>query len=61
MGQQELAATVDAVIAKGRKDPEVGHSQEDALIWSLVYEFCPDWVLPEILRLREADFPRWYS
>lgn len=40
-------------------DPEGAHSAEDELHIKLIDEFCPDWVLEEVNRLSDADFPRW--
>lgn len=40
-------------------DYEAAHSEEDKLHLRLIREFCPDWVVKEVERLSDADFPRY--
>ncbi len=58
METKELKEKVDKIISyKG--DPEMAHSKEDDLHLEIIKEFCPDWVVKEIKRLTNVDFPRW--
>lgn len=61
MTKEDLAIAVNQIIAKGVRDPETAHSDEDELHLQLIGTFCPDWAVDEIHRLEAADFPRWYA
>lgn len=62
--QSELAAVVNRIIREGEGlgmhgDPEAAHSDEDHLHRQIIEAFCPEWVVAEVRRLADADFPRW--
>ena len=58
MTPEQLKEKVDKIISQGG-DPEAAHSDEDELHQELIREFAPKWVVEEIDRLDDADFPRW--
>lgn len=58
MTPDELKMEVDAIIRAGG-DAEVAHSEENRLHLAIIRRFCPGWVVAEVTRLSEADFPRW--
>jgi hypothetical protein len=58
MSEEQLKREVDNIISGGG-DAEGAHSAEDHLHLEVIKEFCPAWVVDEIERLGEADFPRW--
>lgn len=58
MNEEKLKTEVDRIISIGR-DPEIAHSNEDDLHGKLIREFCPEWVVKEVERLSDAQFPRW--
>lgn len=58
MDKEDLSAKVDRIISMSGDD-EVAHSEEDKLRLSVIRQWCPDWVIGEIERLRKADFERW--
>lgn len=58
MTEEELKQKVDEII-KISGDPEQAHSNEDDLHIELIQEFCPNWVIKEVQRLSDTDFPRW--
>lgn len=59
MTEEELENRVKEIIRIGEEDPEAAHSDEDNLRLELIGNYCPDWVVKEIDKLSNADFPRW--
>lgn len=57
MNEDELKRRVEQIIAES-DDPEIAHAHEDDLHMEIVEAFCPAWVVKEIERLGDADFPR---
>ena len=58
MEVDELKDKVNRIIAMAG-DPEAAHSEEDDLHLELIALYCPYQVRQEVLRLQEANFPRW--
>lgn len=58
-----LSEKVDSIIKiiEDSDDDAAAHAEEDSLRLEVIREFCPDWVVAEIERLKETDFARWYS
>lgn len=57
MKKEDLLKKINEVLIEG--DPEAQHSKEDELHLEVIREFCPRWVVEEINKLSDADFPRW--
>ncbi len=58
MSKAELIQRVDEII-KQADDPEAAHSDEDSLYIELLAEYLPSDLLKEVVRLQQANFPRW--
>jgi hypothetical protein len=58
MTREYLLEKINKILAS-QGDAEGAHSMEDDLHIEVIKAFAPLWVVEEIKKLSEVDFPRW--
>lgn len=58
LDRKELHKRVNEVLEVD-VDYELQHGLEDRLHLEIIKQFCPSWVLTEVKRLSDDDFPRF--